>query len=237
MATTNQIRFIREELTTEFPSSAENDNWNLKHAATLIRDRGDQYIIGELSDLFYISEDSEFAGIKEFYWWYKNNQFSRADITLYKLYDAVSEELHYQQCSPVHFSGKGKALYEKINKWAGDSGNNVEDILLEYLVSVLPQAYEFNPTLIISPKSLLGNYGWSLFIKYIDQTYGGKNGYLTASKEEIEKSESSFRKLKKIQKVRDTYLYKGDLFNYDKIGRMLSESDIDSIYKFVKENE
>ena len=237
MATTNQLRFIKEELASEFKSSSENDKWNLKHASSLILQRGDQGRINELSDLFYISEDNEFAGIKEFYWWYKDNQFSKEDSDLYKVYDAVSEEFGYDQCSPVHFSGKGKALYARINNWIGCGGNDSNDVLLEYLVAVLPQAYEFKPTLIVSPKSLLGTYGWSLFTQYIDKTYGSKHGYLNASDADIEKSKLAFKKLEEIQKARDDYLDKGNLTSYDKIGKMIVESGIEKTYQFVKSND
>lgn len=225
---------IREQIMQEFPPiKTKNETFGLQHLVKLLKERDDTARIKELIDLFFVSEDNEFVNVSHFYWWYKNNQITKRDSSVYDIFDKVCETLNLAQSNPTVFSGRGKSLMDRIDGWKGNADNTTTSILIEYFTSIIPKAIKFNPVIVSSPKSLLGQYGWGLFEKHIEERFGGKTLYLNASVQDKQEVKENQPKLNFIQSVRDRALKDGDLCLYDQIGVLLTTHSILEIYQIL----
>ena len=227
---------IKDELQFELKLSRlqNNEVWNLQHAAKLIKERMDDERITELVDLFRISEKSIYASIGEFYTWYRFNRLDENDSIIYQIFDSASEQLNFPQCDPKHFSGMGNELIGKINVWKGDAGNQLNRVLFDYFFGILPKACKLNKALVTSPKSLLGDYGWSLFEEHLFEVYGGKNLYLTASEEAVKEANKESKILLAIQSIKNKALVAGNITVYDEIGAILSKEPLLQAFEIIK---
>lgn len=222
---------VKQELNVRRLQS--NDKWNLHHIVLIVEEREDMNRIAEIVDLFRIAIQGEFAGIPEFYWWYKDNRLSEGDSEIYRVFDAVTQELRLPQADPTVFSGLGSRLIKRIEEWKGNAKNAAQDILIEYFTAIVPVAAKFNGATITSPKSLLGDFGWTLFEAYITEQYGGKQYYLSASKKDIKQRATDTTQLQLIQAERVRLLEEHNIRMYDQIGVLLSDKGIAETYQYI----
>lgn len=213
------------------------DKWNLHHLALKFEERGDNNRVAEMVDLFMVADGNAATGIKEFYWWYSDNKISEEDGNVYSVFDTITEELKLPQANPNAFAGLGDELMNRIDVWKGKAGNSRDDILIDYFAAILPEAAKFNSSIITSPKSLLQKFGWGLFEQHIEEQYGGKQHYLTASKKALKESGTEHKLLNAIQRIRDRALENKDITEYDRIGGMLSTKGINHTHATIKKEK
>ena len=77
---------------------------------------------------------------------------------------------------------------------------------------------KFKPALIQNPASALGDYGWSVFIGWIDTNYGGRKGYLLPTKEEVKLAQKQKQTLSALIELRQEALLAGRIDLYDQLG-------------------
>ena len=230
------IKQIRSKLFAELKIvklSGKPQVWAANHCCNLIIEREDLDRIEEVIDLYLIKNFHLIGNIQKFYWWYKDNRISRQDYRVYHFFDKQSEVLGFDPADPIKFCGIGEELINRIIRWKGNSGNSIDNILSEYFKSILPQAIKFNSTLMLSPKSLLQDFGWNLWGNYLLAEYGGKNNYLTASAADLKNAKSNSRKLQKIQGIKDQLLIDSNIEEYDRIGKILTTNELGDAYEKI----
>lgn len=217
-----------EELFLE-NSIEDSDSYSCRNLVALVCKRKEEERIPEIFEKFRIENKSEFASVKDFYFWYQSNRLGVSDIEVYNVCSAVFEELDLPKPKPSVFSGLGSNLISRLSEWRGDGGNTMEDLLILYFSEITPHAVKFNPGIAHNPKSLLGNYGWSLFEEHVS-----KHDHLLLSEEEVRRIQKERELLVLVQKHRNVALQNGDLELYDKLGMTLTEEGVDAAYSLVR---
>ena len=155
-----------------------------------------------------------------FYYWLRDEQLEEEDKLVQEAYMLLAREfITNVQVSQKVFKNKGLSLLCQINTWLGkDCGNHIDDVLIDYLLAVFKEIKKFKPALIQNPSTVLGSYGWSVFIAWIDKEYGGRKGYLLPTQEEENIAAKQRQTLVNITQLRQQALLKGRLDIYDKLG-------------------
>jgi hypothetical protein len=155
-----------------------------------------------------------------FYYWLRDEQLEEEDKLVQEAYMLIAKEFVINiQISTKVFKNKGLSLLCQIHTWLGkDCGNHIDDVLIDYLLAVFKEVKKFKPALIQNPSTVLGSYGWSVFIAWIDTEYGGRKGYLLPTRKEEIIAAKKRQTLAVIAELRQQALLKGRLDIYDRLG-------------------
>lgn len=156
----------------------------------------------------------------KFYYWLRDEQLEEEDKLVYTAYKLVAKEFICNlQVNAKTFKNKGLSLLCQINTWLGkDCGNHIDDVLIDYLFAVFEEIKKFKPALLQNPSTVLGSYGWSVFIAWVDKKYGGRKGYLLPTQEEENIAAKQRQTLVAVTELRQQALLKGRLDIYDELG-------------------
>ena len=183
---------------------------------------------------YYVYENprKKTVRINEFYQYCKHiTLMTEIDRKVWEIYKKICEKKGMPNTAPSYFADRrGQDLYQAIEEWKGESGNTVEEILVDYFTVGVEQAEQFNKQIIYKPRTLLDNFGWNLFMTYVDEEVGGKHLYLRPSEKEKKQIISAQDKLNELEKVKSDYIGKGDVGKHDEINQYVTKNGIDEAY-------
>ncbi len=196
----------------------------LQHAAKLIEREGITKPIQDLVAEFYRAKprarlDNYDKRPMVFYYYLKEQRISDDDELVCEAYRLVAERLNQRvDIRDTIFSQRGDELLLKLRDWLGTAGNPLEDVLLDYLTAGMNAVLRFRPSLINSPQTLLGEFGWTAFMEWVADRWGGRGGYLLPTTAELTKAHQYSKFLFKITAIRTALLRQGNSQAYDDLG-------------------
>lgn len=203
------------------------DKYYLSHFLDLAEKR--EHKIEFACSLYHlVYPGSREVNFPRFYYWYKNNPLTEDELHLYHLYAPVARHYTDDQIRLEPFCDKGEWLLCKLSDWATTSSeNSIEELVNKYFSITVPAAWAWQPPIITNPKSLLGPYGWNLFLDGVSKTHGDKWSWLRLGKQEKHSYAIHGDKLLLYQRVRLEMLQSEDLAIYDEMGDILNSQGID----------
>lgn len=217
--------------TLKIGSLVGNERYTLRHLVKLLIDRKDLERLPDITQLYFkVHPSVSELQITQFYFWYKTSPITLEDMIVYDIYMLRVSKYGVTECNPSCFSERGTALLMWLVSWLGDSGNDLQDTLDKYFELVIPEVVKFNRNLLNTPRSILDGYGRNLFLAEVDRL-GGKSSFIIPPPALIKKTNSEHSKLLLVAKYRRRLLEKGDLEEYDRIGKEIAENGIEFAYK------
>ena len=201
------------------------------HLKNLLIKNDDLKRLKTLARLFrVVGKFSNGDTLKNFYTWYKFNPISKEDYKIYRLYCSICKEVGINgDIIPTAFSQASQNLKSRILNWLDGGGNSINEVLCDYFFIVVSTC--FKKSLIYDPRSLLGVYGWGLFMGRIRDEFGDEKNYIKPSKKKIEIAKTTTNKLLKINSLKNKLMQKNmtDLANL--LDSDLHKNGIDHTYK------
>lgn len=168
-----------------------------------------------------------------FYAYLKDGRMATEDKMVYDAYRMLSKK-HFGEVSLDQraFAGRGVEIIARLKEWLGKgTGNEIEDTLVDYLDAVFAGVKQFKPELAANPKSLLGDYGWSLFTGWVKEEFGGVAGYRVPTKQEQRQIKKRHELLDQITKLRGAALAQGNVALYDALGKCSDSTTLKQVLK------
>ena len=160
----------------------------------------------------------------EFYRWYKRNPFAVEDVIVYLSFKHYGKEYDYTDMDfqpRVFANGLGLSLWENFKRDFNLSDDSRSDMLKSYCKIVLLRIAELPKRYSIS-RHVVGNFGLQLFKEYVDRV-GGKERFLDLMNIGMVSETNKKDLIRFLHKKRLGYLHKGDMPNYDALGKDLSD--------------
>lgn len=176
-------------------------DYSLIHSADLLFERKtfSKEAINDLIGLYLKEEGFKYVLSRPFYNWLKHAEFSRNDLLVVRVYLEMLEEAENitkpSTIKTSYFIQNGEMLVERIEGLIKGKANDLKETLRDYFYVVIPKANKLNPSILASPRSLMKDFGWIMFIEELATLPGGIEGYLlpteeTKYKEDKEKIEA-----------------------------------------------
>ena len=228
----NAVKIKVQQLSTQIRAELgikgalpEKARWAVYHAAQLMEKTGNDDVRYTVNTWYraypeagrYVYSDKA----SKFYFWLRDEQLEEEDSLVLEAYLLIAREFVGKLSLPAKsFKNKGLALLLKLNDWlTAECGNELADVLIDYLRAVFSEMKKFKPALIQNPASALGDYGFSVFIGWIDTNYGGRKGYLLPTKEELKLARKQKQTLSVLTELRQEALLAGRIDLYDQLGQ------------------
>jgi hypothetical protein len=162
---------------------------------------------------------------KLFYRYIKYERLSVEDQIVHTVYLEVLKRFTSSRLSISMKEFKNLSFIEKLNQWFGKQvGNSVEDTLVDFLVVVLSEVCKFNKSLLWKPRTILGDFGWRTFNTWVEDNYGGTNGYALPTKDALVTTKQQREQLIKLARERYKVLDDGDIEEFDRLGKTIWQS-------------
>lgn len=123
----------------------------------------------------------------KFYYWIKDNDYSRDDHYCYLLYLKYSNQDDIQADSPKRFLGAAMPLIQRIREYAPETDASNKQLLEIYYSVIADKATAWKPEVLTNSKVIFGDWAWRLFIDY-----DSSNAIIPSSS----KQKSNYAKLK-----------------------------------------
>jgi hypothetical protein len=202
----------------------EKAKWSIYHAAQLMEKIGSDDS-QKLVDTWYRNVPGADRYIysdraSKFYYWLRDSRLEYEDSLVMEVYSLLATEyVGRLELQEKAFKEKGLVLLSRIAEWLSDNcGNELEDCLIDYLQAVFIEVKKYKPALIHNPAAILGDYGWSIFMAWIDKEFGGRKGYLLPTKQELRIANRQQQTLDDVTDLRHQALLAGNIELYDKLG-------------------
>ena len=164
----------------------------------------------------------DFKKVTGFYDWIKQNSLSPLDILAFKAYVVIAEDyIDVEQLSVLEFLGRGEALVNKLEKYIGTAGNEIDQCLLDYFTAYCEAVERWGKLhLLHNPKLAFKDYSWSCFMEWVNGIHGGKDNYLEPSAIEKIRIANTRRNVNLISQYRAFVLNQNNLALYDELGKI-----------------
>lgn len=171
--------------------------------------------------------------IRAFYYWLTEAQLSQHDAVLASAYFEVAESLGIPvQLERDEFRGYGDILFERLDEFIGDAGNEIEDVAIDYLLAIFRRAQEWKPAILSDPKVSLGRYGWKVWQEWITDK-GGRRAYLRPSHEKLADEHRRRELVDELHDLKSEALAIGGVEMLDEIGRGAHGLDDEELREFI----
>lgn len=175
--------------------------------------------------------------VRQFYYWLKNSQLSIHDSVIADAYYTVAENLNVDSVTEIErsdFRGYGDVLVERLTEYRGEAGNEIEDLIVDYLLAVFRRALEWRPAILADLRVTLGKYGWKVWIEWVDKK-GGRSAYLLPSLEKQHAHRSRRELIDELHELRTEAIDWGGVELYDEIGRKATGLDDGALRTLIDE--
>lgn len=162
---------------------------------------------------------------KLFYRYIKYERLNAEDQIINTAYLEVLKRFTSSRLSISTKEFKNLCFIERLDQWFGKRvGNSVEDVLVDFLVVAFSEVCKFNKSLLWKPQTILGDFGWRTFDTWIEDNYGGANGYALPTKDALMNTKQQREKLIKLARERYKVLDDGDIEEFDRLGKIIWQS-------------
>ena len=173
--------------------------------------------------------------VRQFYYWLKNSQLSIHDSVIAEAYYSVAENLNVDSVTEIErsdFRGYGDVIVERLTEFRGEAGNEIEDLIVDYLLAVFRRALEWKPAILADLRVTLGKYGWKVWIEWVDKK-GGRSAYLLPSLEKQAANQSRRTLVDELHELKVAAIDYGGVELFDEIGRKATGLDDDALRKLI----
>lgn len=172
---------------------------------------------------------------KHFFYYIRERQLSQHDLVAFYAYQMLALDYLKDPPEARQFRGLGNAIMNRLRDWLGeDGGNDLEEVLIDYLRAAFKTAARFNVQVIRNPDTIFGDFGWKAWLEWVGTEYGSRNGYLLPTQDEIEMVMKKRSLYFKFAQVRAGVLEEGNLALFDELGERSVEGD-DEIRAIIEE--
>lgn len=162
---------------------------------------------------------------KMFYRYIRYERLSTEDQIVYTVYLEVLKRFTSSRLSISMKEFKDLSFVERLDQWFGKRvGNSVEDILVDFLVVAFSEVIKFNKSLLYKPQTILGTFGWRTFDAWVEDNYGGTQGYALPTKKEYTEAGQQHKKLVQLARERYKLLEEGNIEEFDRLGKSIWQS-------------
>lgn len=174
---------------------------------------------------------------KYFYYYIRDYQLSDLDMVLFHAYKEIAQNYIKDLPPSRDFRGLGDVIFKRLARWIGDGGNDLEVVLIDYLKAVCKDASRFNIQLIRRIPTVIGDYGWTAFLAWIGEKYGGRNGYIEPNAKERAESKTRRRLYDRWTEVCAHAIRAGNLKMYDTMQDRATDWGNDAIKRIIEEHD
>lgn len=172
---------------------------------------------------------------QRFFYYLRDHRLSGDDRLVFICYEMIADEYKVQVEAP-RFHGLGDALLTRLREWLGDSGgNDMEEVLIDYLVTVFKECAKFRKSLIGNPSSTLGDFGWRAWQECVVKKWGGRDGYLLPTEDELKERAHQNNLFARLSDLQAAALEQGNITLYDSLGAGAAEGDT-SLRRLLEEH-
>ena len=207
-----------KELKKQMHGVSGND-YMWKNIYDLMEKRGD---LKRVPDIYKASQSCiDQPNLIDFWYWYKDKGWSEVDSLVCDHYlRALDKNKFSTHIDRTCLSGSDRFVKQLLEY----SKCDLDIALPIYFDIVIKEVLTWNTGLLYRPNSLIGNYGWSVFIAHIDKCGGLANRFPVSDVKRVE-SDKLNSDLMAYNKSRLEALKRGDRELYDRMGEALVSSE------------
>lgn len=162
--------------------------------------------------------------IFKLHYYLKDHTIRWSDRQLHVLYhEALRASGIHERIPLSQLAGLGAALLTRLDQWLLSAGNDREQVLQDYIRVVFENAWKSEIKL--RPRTLFGDWGWKTWIGWVNDRWGGLEGYVMPSAADYAHAQTQHALLSRWAVLVSDALQAGDLKRYEALQALASAGE------------